>query len=68
MTQWQRLNMLYLLRGKQRPLNRSAREKILHLLEEEREQEAVQTYRSETRAPLIEAIDAVRTLRLETQE
>lgn len=64
MTQWQRLNTLFLLRGKQRPLDEIGEEKVMQLLKEDREKDAVRVYRDETKVPFNDAVEAVRKMKM----
>ena len=64
MTQWQRLNTLFLLRGKQRPLDESGQERVMELIKEDREMDAIRMYRSETKAPFNDAVEAVRKMKM----
>lgn len=64
MTQWQRLNTLFLLRGKQRPLDESGQERVIQLLREDRELDAIRMYRNETKVPLNDAVEAVRKMKM----
>ncbi len=64
MTQWQRLNTLFWLRGKQRPLDETGQEKVMQLLKEDRELDAIRVYRSETKIPFNDAVEAVRKMKM----